>query len=247
MNEMDMRNDLLVRSAALLSANSLAAVTYSLRFINNSDMTGDVCVFQQDPGLGPNIIPLAWFAQPAHPSTNIKFQWTIAYDFIWSQTGELQPGITFDASQTWPADLSSINQVTFNYSFGAFTFDDLTTGPRPGSMYILQSASIPPDEASVGIGMSGQGAFAVQARSNIRLSFTPHPTYWIAFGTFTQGEVLDISEMTQAKEVPYITNIYSMTAILNEDHTWTIVKSSQVNADFLRAKAKNAEAKWGRY
>ncbi len=198
---------------------------YSLTFINNSNLEGDACVYQQDPDLGvENVQTLAWFTKSAAPTTQLIFDWSIDYSFVWSQTGNLVPGVVFTASQTWAADLSSTNQVTFTDENGAFTFENQTQGAEEGSLYISEDGTIPVGEASVGIGMSGFGTFAVDAEPNYNLVFTPHPEYWITFGTYTQGEVMNISESTNSAQISFPDNVYAMTATLNADNTWTITQ-----------------------
>lgn len=70
--------------------------------------------------------------------------------------------------------------------------------------------------------MSGKGTFVTQAQPNLHLVFTPHPRYWIAAGTFTEGEVLDQETITNAAEVAFPANVYAMQAVLAADNTWTV-------------------------
>ncbi len=225
----------------------MSGTQYSLIFVNDSTMTGDACVYQQDPDLGdPNAMSLAWFAKAAAPTTTVQFDWTIDYSFVWSETGELDAGVMFAASQDWPADLSTTNQVQFTNSGGAYTFQNQMAGPQGGTLYISQDGSIPSNQASVGIGMGGSGTFAVQAQPNVTAMFTPHPEYWITFGTFSQGEVLDIATITSAAVIDFPANTYSMTATLGADNTWTVVPTSEVNAAFVEARKKDPKALWGR-
>ncbi|MGK4002082.1 hypothetical protein WMF31_05625 [Sorangium sp. So ce1036] len=223
------------------------SVQYSLLFKNNSVNTGSACVYQTDPDItDPNVMSLAWFAQGAAPTTEIVFTWTVDYSFTWAQTGVLKPGVRFTASQTWPADLSKTNQVTFTNQGGIYTFTNQTTGARAGSLYITEDGSIPINSASVGIGMSGKGTFAVQAQPNQNLIFTPHPKYWITFGSFQPGQVLDVTRISNPVEVDFPPNVYSMTAILNRDNSWTVDQTSRVNAAFLDAQEEHGElAAWG--
>ncbi|GED17936.1 hypothetical protein SAMN04487909_12746 [Aneurinibacillus migulanus] len=58
--------------------------------------------------------------------------------------------------------------------------------------------------------MSGNGTFAVQAQPSLGLTFTKH---YISFGTFTEGEVLDIVQMTKFAELKFDPGVYSITAI----------------------------------
>lgn len=203
---------------------------YSLRVFNNSSNTGDTCVYQQDPDLGvANAMPLAWMAKRGHPQTTIVFRWCVLYDFVWSESGLLAPGAVVDASQTFEADLQNANQITLTFTDGAYTFINQMKGPQPGKLYVLQDQSIPLRQACVGIGMSGLGTFVVQAQPNIGLTFTPHPRYYLTFGEYQQGEVLEPSTINNPVEIQYPANIYSMTAILNPDNSWTVMTTTSAN------------------
>ncbi len=220
-------------------------VNYTLIFKNNSTLPGNACVYQKDPGFGPNIMSLAWFSKYAFQTTQLTFQWKVDYSFVWSQTGQLIPGVIFAASQYWPADLSTSNKVTFTNQAGAYTFKDQVPGPTQGSLYIYEDGKLPSNQASVGIGMSGYGTFVQQAQPNLELAFTPHPEYWITFGNYTQGQVLNVQSITQAARVEFPVNVFSMTAILNPDNTWTINSTAAVNAAFVNARMMNPKAQWG--
>ena len=216
---------------------------YTVIFQNNSSNRGDACLFQKDPGGGyPGVMSLAWFTRPAAPTTRIQFAWELAYDFAWSQTGRLAPGVVFSASQVWPADPATQNQVTFTKEGGFYTFKDLTQGPQPGSLTIRQDSTIPMGMASVGIGMSGAATFAVQAQPYMNVMFTPHPEYWIAFGNYMTGEVLDTQSMFNAAKITFPPNIYTMVATLNQDNTWTITPLDTLNAELLKGSKAEAEA-----
>lgn len=196
---------------------------YTLLVKNNSTLEGDICVYQTSPDINdPKVMSLAWFSEHAHPTTNLKFDWNLDYCFIWDETGVLKPGITFEASQMWKANLAGNNKVTLTYKNGAFTFSNQEAGPSDGILYIGEDRTIPIDTASVGIGMSGAGTFVSQASPNMNLSFTPHPVYWVTCGTFKQGQVLDTTEITNAAQVEFPPNVYTMLATLNPDNTWTV-------------------------
>ena len=221
-------------------------VQYTVNFLNKSTNPGSACVYQEDPNLGvENVMSLAWFSMYAFPTTSILFQWTIDYSFVWGQTGQLVPGVQFNAAQTWSADLSNTNQVTLDYLSNAYTFENQTKGPAPGSLTVSETAAVPLKQASVGIGMSGAGTFVVQAQPNLSLKFTPHPRYWITFGTFRQGQVLDITQITGAQEIDFPPGVYSMAAILNADNSWTIQPTSVMNDRLVDARRRNAGALWG--
>jgi hypothetical protein len=219
--------------------------TYTLTFVNNSTNTGNACVYQKAPDTtASNVMSLAWFSKVAAPTTHIDFDWTIDYSFVWSETGTLAPGVNFSASQNWPADLTSTNAVSFTNQNGAFTFLNQRQGTA-GSLTIIDDGTIPMGRAAVGIGMSGRGAFAVQAQPNLTTMFTPHPNYWITFGNYRPGEVLDVQSITNAQQISFPINVYAMTAILNADNTWTVLPTSKVNALFLESRERSLQARWG--
>ena len=195
---------------------------YTVIFKNNSDHTGNVSVYQKDPDIGiPNVMSLAWFSKKANPATRIEFDWSINYNFVWSETGKLLPGVEFIASQTVDADLNSTNKITLSHDDGAYEFKNQQKEGE-GNLYIEEDGTIPTSKVSVGIGMSGFGTFVVQGEPNTNLIFTPHPKYWITFGSYKQGEVLDITSITNEAEISFPPNIYSMTATLNANNTWSI-------------------------
>ncbi|HEX8254463.1 MAG TPA: protein rhiA [Thermoanaerobaculia bacterium] len=225
-------------------ANSSAGrgVEYTVIFQNNSSNAVSACIYQVDTNIfAPNAQSLAWFAKAAAPTTRAVFNWTVDYCFTWAETGELIPGVLFAASQTWAADLTSTNQITFSTAGGMYMFSNQQQGPRPGSLYIREDSAIPLKQAAVGIGMSGAGTFAMQAQPNMNLVFTPNPKYYITFGEFTPGEVLDIPSIANKAELQFPPNVYSMTAVLNEDNTWSVMPTSQVNPRMIGLDAQRDE------
>ena len=197
---------------------------YVLHIENQSTNFFDFAVFQRVPDTTVrDVFSLAWFAKPAYPTTTLTFTWEIDYSFVWDETGRLEEGVVFDASQSWKADPSdpALNKVGLDHIDGAFTFDR-ETGAAANGLYIKQGPHIPMNTASVGIGMSGRGTYAVQAQPNLELKFEPHPNYWVAAGNFVEGQVLDMETVTNVAEVPYANNFFEMTATLQADNSWNV-------------------------
>jgi rhizosphere induced protein len=182
---------------------------YSLEVQNNSSGFTNFCMFQSPPdtNLGVQVETLAWFVEPAYPTTTVTFTWDVDYSFCFSQAGPLSPGVTFTASQVWSADpLNPVQQaVQLHHADNAYTFQRLPASQtrHPGNLYIEQGRDVPLREASVGIGMSGSGTHAVEAQPNLHLIFTPHPRYWLVAGDFAHGEVLDMAELSNPIEIDY--------------------------------------------
>jgi len=150
--------------------------------------------------------------------------------------------VLYFASQVWPAHLSRTNQVTFDQVNGVYSFSNQAAGPSPGSLTVVEGSGVGLDQASVGIGMSGSGTYAVQAQPNLQLTFTPHPVYWITFGNFTQGEVLDIQSLTNPAQINYPAGNYAMVATLNQDNTWTITTASDHNKSRLERRRQQRKS-----
>lgn len=200
---------------------------YRIDVVNLAAEFRDFCLYQTDPDIGvPNVQSLAWLVDGGHPTTTIEFEWTIDYSFVWSEVSTLRPGVVFRASQCWPADPSdpTQNQIVLDYVQDAYTFRHGSAAgtPQAGSLYIRESPNVPLDDASVGIGMSGSGTFAVEAEPNSNLIFTPHPAYWITAGTYEKGEVLDITQVSNPARIEFLPGIYVMKAVFQDDNTWTI-------------------------
>lgn len=198
---------------------------YTLAVTNNSTLVQDIVVYQKPVDLGvPNALALAWLTKRAHPRTTVTFNWSEDYNFYWSETGALKTGVTFEAEQTLPADPQDPdkNHIQFGYPDGAFTFvDGPTMGTANlGSLYIRSLPDVPANTASVGIGMSGAGTVVMQAGPNLNYVFTPHPSYWVAAGRFTAGQVLDVEEITSEKEVTY-QSTFSQSLVLGSNNLWS--------------------------
>lgn len=195
---------------------------YSVTVNNRASHSAYFMVFQSDPtSWAANALSLAWFSKYSNPSptSRIKFQWTVDTGFSWAETGELKPGIQFAASETYDPTGGN-NMITLDYN-KAYQFVNPTKGPDPARFYLAESANIPiKSDASVGVTMSGSTVYAVQARPNQNLTFSPHPKYYIAYGDYLEGDVLDVSAINNPLELPYPTGIYSLTTTLNADGTW---------------------------
>jgi hypothetical protein len=205
----------------------MAGQTYTLNFKNNSSNDGDVCLYQTSPNLDmPNAMSLAWLARSSYPGMGLQIQWQIEYAFVWGETGELVPGVVFRDSETLPAGLQGNNQVTLTFN-QSYSFINQTAGPTSGSLYISEDSTVPFNQAAVGISMSGSGTFVVPAQPDMELVFKPTPTYWITFGNYIQGQVLDAGSMASSSaQIEFPPGVYTVTAVLNPDNTWTVSPAS---------------------
>ena len=190
---------------------------YSLACINNSSSPGCFAVFQKTGG-SPGIYALAWIARAAHPGTEVTFTWSTDYSFAWSETGVIKPGIIFFGSQVIPADPDKLNCIELAVdNFGASEFKPPTATGQPGMLTIQQLSNVMPNRTSIGVGMSGSPIAAAQAAPGQTTMFAPHPNYWIMFGNYQTGDVIDIKKINGAVEVTYPDGLTSCTATLGPD------------------------------
>jgi rhizosphere induced protein len=147
---------------------------YSLTCINNSNLTGSFAVFQQPPSRVGNVFPLAWFAEPAAPHTQVIFDWTLDHSFLLSDSGVLKPGVVVTPSQVVAAHPESHNGIKLTAdAHGKTHFAPPYKHGPTGSFTIEHGPDAKPGQTAVGVGMSGAGTFVVQAVPNSRTVFTP--------------------------------------------------------------------------
>lgn len=203
----------------------MAAQNYTLRFKNRSNSQHDFLVYQQCIDVNtPYVYTLAWFAKPVANGVDVDFTWSINYSFVWSEQGVVKPGITFNARQALAADLTSANLVNFTQSDSAFQFANLTGTGAQGSLTIDCDDTIPKGAATIGVGMSRNGTHVVAAEPNYAAVFTPHPEYWISFGSYVPGQVIDTQTMVNSDQVEFPANVYQMTATLDSGNNWTLAQ-----------------------
>lgn len=197
---------------------------YSILVKNESASNGSFVLYQTDPALlVTNMASLAWLVNSAGPSTQGNFIWETDYSFVWGESGVLQPGVVFEPSQSWPADLATSNRVSFGQSQGGYQFQDPGRGPVSGNLYIREDGTVRPNGAAVGIAMSGSATFVQPAFPNTELVFTSTPNYWIAFGQFSQGQVLDPTTIVNAQQLIFPPASTSLAVTLKPDGTWSVV------------------------
>jgi hypothetical protein len=194
---------------------------YSITFQNQSGSDLDFLMFQQPPP-GPDFGALAWFAKPIPPGGNSKFEWRRTYEFVWGETGHLSPGVAFRAAQTVGADLKYTNAIELTRQGSAIVFTNAKSEQPAHGFNISVSSLVPANMVSVGLGMAGRPFFVRQALPNLRYQFmVDPPVYWIAAGSFQEGEVLDVEAIDKV-QVKFEPNIFNVTATYDADGSWKL-------------------------
>ncbi|AXS41073.1 protein rhiA [Breoghania sp. L-A4] len=202
------------------------AATYTLTFRNDSTRQGSFVIYQRLPEVNqPDVMSLAWLVKPTPPGVSDTFTWSADYSFFWSSVpsaSEPLTGVKVEASEAVPAGLRQLNQIRLHRADGAFMFMDQATGQPPGALIIEADGTVPEREALMGIGMSGLGTAVVRAEPNMRVVFTPRPGYFVTFGTFQQGEVLDLASLVGAHEVAFPDNVTNAMVTLDDRNGLTV-------------------------
>jgi len=217
------------------------AQQYSLTVNNHASKSAYFMVYQNDPtSWDPNALSIAWFAKYSNPSprAKIKFQWNIDWGFSWAETGTLKAGIQFEASETYQPTGAADNKILLDFN-GAYFFNGESAGADPDRLYIVESKNIPVNsKASVGVTMGGNTVYAVQAQPNQNLTLSPHPTYYLAYGNYEEGAVIDVSTINNPLRLEYPTGVFAMTTTLNADNTWDKpITLAEANARALKLLA----------
>ncbi|MGK5496961.1 hypothetical protein [Streptomyces sp. URMC 125] len=194
----------------------VAGSGYSITIRNNSQIDNSrAIVFQQDPETPSEVASLAWLSKMCHKNTQVTYNWTLNFNFVWGQNGNLKPGVSYQAGGSIPADLTANNQVTLDYVDGGFEFGPTSAGPSQGSLLIHESDNVPGagniDQGSVGIGMFGKGTFVRPTQPTGMsggIQFGIHPEYWVAFGSYEEGEVVDTSVLYYPEQVMFSGNMF---------------------------------------
>lgn len=201
--------------------------TFTLNFLNNSDTPGSFCICQHNPSLlNPSTFPLAWLVKSGNPQTKVPISWNTDFYFFWAKTGELAPGVIFNAGEAFLTSFTENNAVTLTKRDGNYKFINQRDWYQPGVLNVTTDTSTAFKQASIGIGMSGSGTVAVQAQPNMSFSFSPMPQNWVIFGDFQQGQVLDPSKINNAVQILFPYGIFSMNVTLNMDNSWTITQGA---------------------
>jgi hypothetical protein len=204
-------------------AAEAAGTPYLLTLQNASAAPWTFYVYQKLPQPSADVFSLAWFASPfvIVPGSKISFEWQIDYNFVWGATGVVMPGVTFNAGGEILADPAGNNTTTFSAQPGP-NLSTAVQAPPSGSLVINDASNVPNNTYSVGIGMSGTGTYVVQAGPNLKHTFTPTPSYWVAAGSNVKvGTVLNIQTVTQTAEAKFPVNVFNLTGTLDQSNKWT--------------------------
>ena len=213
---------------SLLQIKMFRQEEYHLKAVNKSNRDWTFYVYQKAPDIvSENVFSLSWLAPLYKIGVNNfkNFYWSVDYEFVWYDSGKLEPGVRFLAGGSQKCNPSGKNHTEFTVPRnGAPGLSEPTKEPEKGTLYIETDDTVPTNKFAVGIGMSGNGIFVQQAEPNSIYKFKPtSPSYWVAADDKMKvGTVLDIKTITNTAEVKFRRHIYNMEATLTEENKWVI-------------------------
>ena len=202
--------------------------TYQVTLKNESNQAWKYFLYQEPPPDAPDAHSLAWLVSSHKIAVGdyIKFEWSIKYQCVWAESGELVPGVRFVAGGPKNADLTVQNMTKFSLTKDTPSLSAPATGGRSGSLTIIDGPNIPPNKFSVGVAMSGKSTYVVNAGPNLKHVFTPRPSYWVcAVNEVKEGDVMDIEILSQNKMFTFPINVFNQIGTLNACNSWEFNQS----------------------
>jgi len=202
-------------------------MNYKLKVTNNSSIPLCPFIYQDDVKCdsGGQLIN-AWLSnnKRLQPSKTCLFGWTIQWGTAISDYKTLNHG-TYSYIDSLNVDIPSASTVDEQpgseptISLGGDVFPDivaihLPTGLTPGY--------------TTNILMGGSIVATTKAQAGMHQKWTCHPSYNLIFGDYMQGEVCDLSDVSDPVKITFLPGVYSASATFDINGKWTIVYSSPI-------------------
>jgi hypothetical protein len=221
--------------------------SYSLTVINNSEQQKPTfALFATLPVDSSNAsLALAWITQQIDTHNHYTFTWNIEWGFAWAGQGT-DEGVQWSAGGSLPADPLSSNgcaaELAYDNDFSLTPSPHAATGDK---LWITDAPTVPvpsKQACSVGVSLNGSPACVIDAGPNLTQTFTLHPTYYIDAGEYATGQMVDGSSVTAFQKVAFANGVYALTATLNQDNTWSMKPTAEVNIAKLLKSAHRGRA-----
>lgn len=191
---------------------------FSVQVVNDSNDDGDVCIFRTNGSEGAaNLV--AFLAHRVAPGDDYQFTWQEQYTFIGAETGVLKPGVSVFPRYTAGGDPNAANATSFTTrGFGTPQREALPGG----TLAISIPSALPLQRYSIGMGMQGAPFVVAQAMPEMKYVFLVQLPYWIVFGKFKQGTVLDPGQLANAALLPFTANNPAVRATRTSSGEWIV-------------------------
>lgn len=196
---------------------------YQVNITNNSSQNTTFILFQKDPNQNQyQGLSVVWRSQQLSPRSKATFDWSKDYSFVAGNTGPLMPGTKFNAESMMEADPNGSTNAAVLDSNGRGCQLSMSQGGQPGRLTLMTGNSVSPQpQFSAGMGMEGSATVIVQARPGMNYQFSPDTEYWVAFGNYEIGQVLN-PNVQNAARISFQGGVTKMNVVLNQDGSYTI-------------------------
>jgi len=208
--------------------------SYSLTVVNNSELQMPTfAVFATLPNSSSyDTLALAWLTQQINGGNQYVFNWDITWGFAWSAQGTAS-GYQWAGSGNIPANPNSTSECAANFAYnGDFQLTPAVGTPDGSTLWITDSPTVPLPSvkaSSLAVTLGGSSVCATDAGPNLGQTFTLHPTYYIDAGNYVKGQMVDGSSVSAYQTLAFADGNTALTAILEQDNTWTVQKTSEVS------------------
>jgi hypothetical protein len=200
-----------------------AGPTYTMRVVNHGRDKGTFVLFQEAPD--PSFQPVAWRVLPTPQNGDSTAQWQVNYQ-LWAANDdrEVKPGTVVQASTSVNVDPGTGSTATVELRGPEVSLDLGSDGP-PGTITLLEGASIPLRGVVDGFSMDGKIVFARNAQPNLQINVPIDGAYYVAFvrDDVREGAVLDRGAvLNNSVAIRYPANVKSSTVTVDANNRLSV-------------------------
>ncbi len=197
-----------------------AALDFTLEFHNDTQNKGVALLYQQPPSSNFSSAPVAWQTATVRSGKMTTFLWSDDYQVSLSESHEITVGSIYEPTATLSVAYGSGTGV----QVGEWFISQTSQGGSipPGWIQVVTPAA--PYPYLVGIGISGKPAIVVELQPNMQWNYLPTYTYRVAFGSFTEGMILNADMISDSIEVTFSEVTTKCVVTLLNDGTMKVSK-----------------------
>ena len=183
---------------------------FALTVVNESDSRADVMIFPAAAAGAQGSI-VVWQSFPLEPGDTHTVDWKYSLNFVRGALGRLGPGQDYEPLEVVDAVPNESNQITLALVDGELALTDPRPGP-PGTLLVVQDASVPANAGNAGVGISGSGTFVAPAQPGSKQSYGFTPQLCVGTGTYTAGQVMSTMGVNTQSPLDFPNGVTTATA-----------------------------------
>jgi len=210
-------------------------VQYSLKFTNQSSLSGQLSLYMRQADQDSNIFSVGRSSAICMPGVTATVSWNDTFCLVWGEPGTLHQGSIFSPRQV--LQVSPGDTLGLEGDASACSFVRKGQVVAPDSFGIKVGSGIPNHTYSIGLGMGDWAALVCEAGPNLLYTFPATGlAYWAIFGNFKDGWLFDpryFMDTTKnslkafsTSPIPLVfpPNIFSLNVVLGNDNILKIAE-----------------------